>query len=164
VKAERTEDSGSDGVDLAASPDTCVCVCVCAGVPLGVGVLLAVYVEELFAGVDICDCTCEGGVSSVGDARVLDEGGGDDKEEETTTAAAAWPCGDDEGADAELVSWKGAGAALPPFVVVVVREEPDADAAALEGDAVAAPSRADAGRVDEDDGPDAFDFPLSVEW
>jgi len=124
-----------------------------------VGVLLAVYVEELFAGVDICDCTCEGGVSSVGDARVLDDGGGE--EETTTTAAAAWPCGDDEGADAE----KGAGAALPPFVVVVVvREEPDDDAAALEGDAVAAPSRADAGRVDEDDGPDAFDFPLSVEW
>jgi len=114
-------------------------------------VLLAVYVEELFAGVDICDCDCdcEGGVvSSVGDARVLDDdgrGGGDD----------------DEGADdaksaARLVSWKGAiGAALPPFVIV--REEPDDDAAAaLEGDT--------AGRVDEDDGPDAFDFPLSVEW
>lgn len=53
VKAERT-DGGRAGdavvVDPAAS-DVCVWVNVCG--PLGVGVLLSVYVVELFAGLDV---------------------------------------------------------------------------------------------------------------
>lgn len=86
----------------------------------------------------------------MGDATVVggNDGGGDEG------IATAW--GDDT-ADVEF-------AALPLFVV---RKDPDAvlddEALAGDGDAVVAP-RADAVRAADDDGPDAFDFPLSVEW
>ena len=89
MKAERTDGGrASDAavvvvVDLAASSDACVCVNNVCG-PLGVGVPLSVYVTELFAGVDVRDCDCEGGASLVGDATVVGGSGGGD--EEMTTA------------------------------------------------------------------------------
>jgi hypothetical protein len=146
-------DGGNDvAVDVAAS-DACACV----------GELWAVYVEELFAGEEVCECECRESSSLVGDAAAAAYGGGD--EEATTT-------GGDEAAGPEFIVWpavsRGAAvvaAALAPFVV---REEPDAaldeGALAEDDDAVAAP-KANAGRADKNDGPpDAFDFPLSVEW
>jgi len=96
VNAERTDgERASDAVvvDLAAS-DACVCVDVCG--PLGVGVPLSVYVTELFAGVDVWDCNCDGGTSLVGDATVVGGSGGD---EEITTA---W--GDDR-TDVGFATW-----------------------------------------------------------
>ena len=105
---------------------------------------------EVFARVDVC----EGRESSslVGDPTVVVDNGGDDKEVATV--------GGDEAVDAEFA------AVLTPLVV---REEADAvledgEALADDGDAVAAP-KARAERVDNEDcPPDAFDFPLSVEW
>jgi len=149
VNAERM-DGGSDvAVDFTAS-DACACV----------GELWAVYVEELFAGEEVCECECRESSSLVGDAEAVVYGG---DEEATTTVG-------DEAAGPEFALWPAvsraaAVAALPPFVV---REEPDValDEEALAGDddAVAAP-KASAGRADENDSPpDAFDFPLSVEW
>ena len=85
----------------------------------------------------------------MGDATVVGGSGGDGDE----GIATAW--GDDT-ADVEF-------AALPLFVV---REDPDAvlDDEALAGDGAVVAPRADAARAEDDDGPDAFDFPLSVEW
>lgn len=80
MKAERRE--GESVSDLAVS-DTCVC----DGVPLGIGVLLAVCEEEPFTGVD----DCEGGEEPWGVARV----GGDEtrtagEEEVAYAVGAAW--------------------------------------------------------------------------
>lgn len=151
MNAERTD----GGSDVAAS-DACA----------SVGELWAVYVEELFAGVEVCECGCESRESSslVGDATVVVDSDGD--EEEVTTT------GGDEAASTEFIvrpavsrgaaaaeAAAEAAAALPPFVV---REEPQA---ALGEEALAGAVAANAGRADENDGPpDAFDFPLSVEW
>jgi|HubBroStandDraft_3_1064219.scaffolds.fasta_scaffold389701_1 hypothetical protein len=146
-------DGGSDvAVDFAAS-DACVAC---------VGELWAVYVEELFAGEEVCECESRESSSLVGDAAAAVYGNGGDEEATTVVGDEAagpgfivWP----------VVSREAAVAALLPFVV---REEPDAvldeEALAEDDDAVAAP-KANAGRADENDGPpDAFDFPLSVEW
>ena len=87
VNAERTDGGRASDpvivVDLAASSDACVCVSNVCG-PLGAGVPLSVYVTELFTGVDVRECACDGGASLVGDATVVGgSGGGDD---EMTTA------------------------------------------------------------------------------
>jgi len=93
---------------------------------------------------------------SWGDARAAAAGG-----EETMTVG-----GDEEGAAADTgaAAWFGSGAPLLPFVVI--REEPDVafgdGPLAVDGDDLVAP-REDEGRAENDDGPEAFDFPLSVE-
>jgi hypothetical protein len=154
-------DGGSDAVANFAASDACVCV----GVPPDVGVLCAVYVEELFTGVDVCDCEGRESWSLVGDAAIVvvvlvgvvvaDSGGGGD--EDVTTS------GGEEVVDVEFAAW-GVAAALEPFIV---REAPDTalEDEALECDGDAAAPKANMGRAGEEDNPpDAFDFPLSVEW
>jgi hypothetical protein len=99
---------------------------------------LAVYDEELFAGVD----NCEGG-PSCGEARV----GG----EENTTAAAGGEAG------AGAAPWLASGIT---FDLLGVREEANVafvDARLADDGDLAEPG------ADNND-PDAFDFPLSVEW
>lgn len=73
--------------------------------------------------------------------------------------------GGNDGGDEGVAAARGGDTAdveFAAFPLFVIREDPDAVLDG-DGDAVVAP-RADAARAEDDDGPDAFDFPLSVEW